>query len=50
MDIKCFGFYFIVSIIFTPLFYITPDSEKNYIEAVYKTWKKKPIYKISTRN
>lgn len=32
MDIKCFGFYFIVSIIFTPLFYITPDSEKNYID------------------
>lgn len=48
MDIKCFGFYFIVSIIFTPLFYITPDSEKNYIEAVYKKWKKNPIYKIST--
>ena len=48
VEIKFLRFYFIVSIIFTPFFYITPDSEKNYIEAVYKKKKKKPIYKIST--
>ena len=30
------------------LFYIPYKSEKNFIEAVKKTWKNRPIYSIST--
>ena len=30
------------------LFYIPYKSEKNFIEAVKKTWKNHPIYSIST--
>ncbi len=46
MEIKNVRFYFIVSIYYIHFIILYQfDSEKNYIEAVYKTWKKNQLIK-----